>query len=95
MSVDVESHKSVIMEASTVIEPPSPRSISPKSCNKTLDHSRLILSRWDTFLNLISNDCDKSFVAVGGDSLDVASVVAVARSSAIGRLYCDKLQTLT
>ena len=70
-------------EAMTVVEPQSLEHISsvavPKLCNESVDHSQLVLSRWDKFFGLISNDCGRKAVPVGGESLDIASVTAVAR----------------
>lgn len=42
-----------------------------------------MLSRWNTLLDLISSGSDKHFVTVDGESLDIASVVAVARYGAL------------
>ena len=50
-----------------------------KLCNESLDHSQLVLSRWEKLFGLISNECGGNVVFVDGESLDIASVIAVAR----------------
>lgn len=67
----------------TVVEPLSREHTSsisvPKPCNESLDHSQLVLSRWDKLFGLINNECGGKTVLVDGETLDIASVVAVAR----------------
>ena len=79
----MEPSTSVVQEAMTVVEPQSLEHISsislPKLCNESLDHSQLVLSRWDKLFGLISNECGRKVVPVDGESLDIASVTAVAR----------------
>ena len=83
LSVYMEPIISVVREAMTVVEPQSLEHISsvavPKLCNESLDHSQLVLSRWDKLFGLISNDCGSKAVPVDGEFLDIASVIAVAR----------------
>ena len=50
-----------------------------RSSTQALHHGRLVLSRWDRLLDLVKSPYGRQAIAVDGDSLDVASVVAVAR----------------
>ena len=82
-----EPGKPVMTEDGTTIEALSPKRVSsvsgPKYCDESLDYARLALTRWDTLLDVISDRCDRKVVAVDSESLDAASVTAVARSSLI------------
>ena len=92
---------SAVPEAMTVVETQSLELVSsisvPKLCNESLDHSQLVLSRWDKLLGLISNECGRKVVPVDGESLDIASVVAVARylPEAIWDFYTVQRSRLT
>ena len=69
-------------EDGTIIKSLSLNGVSvsvPKHCDESLDHARLVLSRWDTFIDIISSRCGGKVVPLDGESLDVASVTAVAR----------------
>ena len=46
------------------------------SC-ENLGHGRLVLARWDSLLDMLSGCGDE--LAVDGDSLNLAAIVAVAR----------------
>ena len=97
----MEPNISIVLEAMTVDEPQSLEHISsisvPKLCNESLDHSQLVLSRWDKLFGLISNECGRTVVPVDGESLDMASVVAVARylPEAIWDIYTVQRSRLT
>ena len=66
------------MDGSGSVEQPQRQMGAPSSA--TLDitgHGRLVLSRWSKFLNVLSGTGET--LIVDGDSLDVTSIVAVAR----------------
>lgn len=50
-----------------------------RSSTQALHHGRLVLSRWDRLLGLVKSPNGRQAIAVDGGSLDVASVLAVAR----------------
>jgi len=77
------------IKTGNIIEIPSPRQHKPSSLvsqsremkpkDERIGHGRLVVSRWDRLLSIIS-DGEKTHVNVDGVSLDIANVVAVARS---------------
>ncbi|KAL8866843.1 MAG: hypothetical protein Q9174_006045 [Haloplaca sp. 1 TL-2023] len=76
-----------IAEVGSFVEYPVPEesSTSPASVfsQKTLGHGRLTLRRWNVLLKLITNPPENSSVALdGASSLDIASIIAVARFGA-------------
>ena len=81
----MEPSLSAVREAMNLVEPQLPEQVSslsiPKLCNESLDHSQLVLARWDKLFGLISNECGSKKVSVDGESLDIVSIVAVARYS--------------
>lgn len=50
-----------------------------RGSTQALHHGRLVLSRWDRLLDLVKNSNGRQVIAVDGESLDLASVLAVAR----------------
>ena len=83
VSLGVQLDTPVIAEARAAIEPQWPRYTSstsiPRLHSESLGHGRLVLSRWDRFLDLVSNGYGRNVIVVNGESLDIASVAAVAR----------------
>ncbi|KAL8643443.1 MAG: hypothetical protein Q9226_008370 [Calogaya cf. arnoldii] len=72
-----------VAELGSFMEYPPPEEISTPPASvpsqKALGHGHLTLTRWNALLKLITSSSENSFVALDGASLDIASVVAVAR----------------
>lgn len=80
MSVSSEVETPAMMEPGTFNNLASTGCVAsmPAESNESLGHGRLVLSRWDILLDLTGNGYERKAV-VDGQSLNIASVTAVAR----------------